>query len=241
MSLARQRLAAALVSVVAIGGALAAQPEAQSSAVLATVDATDNFAAGTTTGVAPTVRTTTVAVATITASDIDAAVAVTTALAVETSSIVSPTSIAVAPTAPPEVVAVLTARPIPPTGPPAAPAPEVPRPAWADSTRTTGAGYVATDVGCAGGTDAGSLDAFFADRVGPMIGSDYQHVYPLGGDRFLWLFQDAFIDHSGGATSSRRPDSPTTSPWCRRADASRCTTVGASSGPARSSWAPART
>jgi hypothetical protein len=46
---------------------------------------------------------------------------------------------------------------------------------------------------------AAELDAFFAGRVGPVVGWDYQHVYPLGGDRFLWLFQDAFIDHSGGA------------------------------------------
>ena len=32
-----------------------------------------------------------------------------------------------------------------------------------------------------------------------MIGHDYQHVYPLGGDRYLWLFQDTFIDHTGNA------------------------------------------
>ena len=31
-------------------------------------------------------------------------------------------------------------------------------------------------------------------RVGPVLGWDYQHVYPLGGDRYLWLFQDTFID-----------------------------------------------
>ncbi len=30
-----------------------------------------------------------------------------------------------------------------------------------------------------------------------MLGWDYQHVYPLGGDRYLWLFQDTFIDHTG--------------------------------------------
>jgi hypothetical protein len=34
-----------------------------------------------------------------------------------------------------------------------------------------------------------------------VLGWDYQHVYPLGPDRWLWLFQDAFIDHSGLATS----------------------------------------
>ena len=34
-----------------------------------------------------------------------------------------------------------------------------------------------------------------------MIGWDYQHVYPLGGNRYLWLFQDTFIDHSNTATT----------------------------------------
>jgi hypothetical protein len=34
-----------------------------------------------------------------------------------------------------------------------------------------------------------------------VLGWDYQHVYPLGGDRYLWLFQDTFIDHSGRATT----------------------------------------
>jgi hypothetical protein len=84
-------------------------------------------------------------------------------------------------------------------------APETPPAAvvspWADKTSITGAGYVATDVGCASGTSASSLDAFFRDRVGPAIGLDYQHVYPLGGKRFLWIFQDTFLDYSGMATS----------------------------------------
>jgi hypothetical protein len=56
-------------------------------------------------------------------------------------------------------------------------------------------------VGCATSTDAAGLAAFFRQRIGPVLGWDYQHVYPLGGDRWLWLFQDAFIDHSGRATS----------------------------------------
>ena len=34
-----------------------------------------------------------------------------------------------------------------------------------------------------------------------MLGWDYKHVYTLGPDRWLWLFQDAFIDHPGLATS----------------------------------------
>ena len=65
------------------------------------------------------------------------------------------------------------------------------------STRTTAGGYVGVDVGCAESTSYQSLDRFFAARVGPVLGWDYQHVYPLGGDRYLWLFQDAFIDHTG--------------------------------------------
>ena len=59
---------------------------------------------------------------------------------------------------------------------------------------------MATDLGCASGTSATALDAFFRERVGPVLGLDYQHVYDLGGDRRLWLFQDTFIDHAGNAT-----------------------------------------
>ena len=43
------------------------------------------------------------------------------------------------------------------------------------------------------------LDEFFRDRMGPVLGHDYQHVYPLGGDRYLWLFQDTFVDQPGVA------------------------------------------
>jgi hypothetical protein len=93
--------------------------------------------------------------------------------------------------------AVLVGRPIPdPITPPSV---AIPSP-WADVSRVTSAGYVATDVGCAAGTSAGALDAFFRERVGPVIGVDYQHVYALGGGRYLWLFQDTFVDYSGAAT-----------------------------------------
>jgi len=34
-----------------------------------------------------------------------------------------------------------------------------------------------------------------------VLGWDYQHVYPLGDDRYLWLFQDSFLDHSGTRTT----------------------------------------
>jgi hypothetical protein len=95
----------------------------------------------------------------------------------------------------------IVARPIPSEPPP--PPPEAPPPPWAGSTRST-AGYTTVDVGCASGRSAAALDAFFVARVGPVIGWDYQHVYPLGGDRYLWLFQDTFVDHSGTAGSLDR-------------------------------------
>ena len=84
---------------------------------------------------------------------------------------------------------------------PAAPPPPGPPPPWAGSVTTTAAGYVGTSVGCASGTSAAALDAFFAARLGPVMGHDYQHVYPLGGDRYLWLFQDTFLDYGGTATN----------------------------------------
>ena len=80
------------------------------------------------------------------------------------------------------------------------PPPPPPPPPWAASTRVTPAGHVATDVGCAASREAGALEGFFSRRVGPVLGWDYQHVYPLGANRWLWLFQDAFIDHAGQAT-----------------------------------------
>ncbi len=89
----------------------------------------------------------------------------------------------------------LPAEPDPNELPPSTLAP----PTWAASTRTTSGGYLGTDVGCARDVSARALDEFFAARVGPVLGWDYQHVYPLGGDRYLWLFQDAFVDQSGAA------------------------------------------
>jgi hypothetical protein len=86
-------------------------------------------------------------------------------------------------------------RPIPTPSPTtAAPAPPPP---WASSRRTTDAGYIATDVGCAASTSAADLDEYFRARRGPVLGHDYQHVYPLGGARYLWLFQDTFVDQPG--------------------------------------------
>jgi hypothetical protein len=71
------------------------------------------------------------------------------------------------------------------------------------STTTTiapGLTRVVTQLGCADGLDAASLDRFFAGRVGPVLGWDYPHVLPIGPDRWLWLFQDVFVDHAGAAT-----------------------------------------
>jgi hypothetical protein len=110
------------------------------------------------------------------------------------------------PIPPPQDVDVpsVVARPVPGPTPEDTP-PVVPPPPWAGTEWITPGGHVSTAVGCvpSGSTRPGAaeLDAFFAARVGPVIGWDYQHVYPLGGDRHLWLFQDAFIDHSGGAAT----------------------------------------
>ena len=100
------------------------------------------------------------------------------------------------PAAPPAPPADVGSRPVPPAQPVVPP----PGPATAYPTAISPAGYLATDVGCASGTSAAALDAFFRERVGPVLGHDYQHVYDLGGDRRLWLFQDTFIDHTGNAT-----------------------------------------
>jgi hypothetical protein len=74
-------------------------------------------------------------------------------------------------------------------------------PPWAASTRITEGGHVSVDVGCSDDGSLAALDWFFSARVGPVLGWDYQHVYPLGGDRYLWLFQDAFLDHTGVVTT----------------------------------------
>jgi hypothetical protein len=93
-------------------------------------------------------------------------------------------------------------RSVPPDPPANEPPPiTVAPPPWAASTHITAAGHVATDVGCAENTSAAELDLFLSTRVGPVLGWDYQHVYPLGGERYLWLFQDAFVDHSGTKTT----------------------------------------
>ena len=96
----------------------------------------------------------------------------------------------------------VVARPVPVEPPP--PPPSAPAPPWAMSRVTTPGGHLSTGVGCAADGSPAALDAFFAARVGPVLGWDYQHVYPLGGGRRLWLFQDTFIDQSGTATTLDR-------------------------------------
>ena len=91
-----------------------------------------------------------------------------------------------------------TVEPVDPDEPP--PSTLAPPP-WAGSVYVTDGGHISTDVGCAADTSLASLDRFFGDRVGPVLGWDYQHVYPLGGGRYLWLFQDTFVDHTGAADS----------------------------------------
>lgn len=96
----------------------------------------------------------------------------------------------------------IAARPIPEEPDEDEPPPStIAPPPWAASTYVTEGGHVSTDVGCAVNDGVQALDQFFAQRVGPVTGWDYQHVYPLGGDRYLWLFQDAFLDHTGTVNS----------------------------------------
>lgn len=101
---------------------------------------------------------------------------------------------------PPEVDSTaIVPRSIPPKQPGTPPTPPDEPPSWAASRRGTPGG-LATDVGCAANVNGDGLDSFFAGRVGPVLGWDYQHVVPLGGGRHLWLFQDTFVDHTGAAT-----------------------------------------
>jgi hypothetical protein len=91
----------------------------------------------------------------------------------------------------------VVARPIPDDSANTTPPSTIAPPPWAASTRTTPGGYLGTDVGCVTELTAPALDKFFADRIGPALGWDYQHVYAMGDNRYLWLFQDTFLDHSG--------------------------------------------
>ncbi len=58
---------------------------------------------------------------------------------------------------------------------------------------------VESSLGCADGLAAVDLDAFFAGRIGPLVGWDNPHVIELGPNRWLWLIQDSYLDHEGDA------------------------------------------
>jgi hypothetical protein len=57
-------------------------------------------------------------------------------------------------------------------------------------------GYVQSRVGCVSDLSASTLDLAFSSRVGPLIGWDNAHVYPLGEDRWLWLVHDSYLDYT---------------------------------------------
>ncbi|MCU1389753.1 MAG: hypothetical protein JWL72_3091 [Ilumatobacteraceae bacterium] len=84
--------------------------------------------------------------------------------------------------------------------PTASPSPDTaPKPAVAAAAYSHD--YIATDAGCATDLSADGLESFFSARVGPVIGHDSPRVIPLGGQRFLWLLQDTFIDYTGRAAT----------------------------------------
>jgi len=60
-------------------------------------------------------------------------------------------------------------------------------------------GRVTTKVGCLKDLSATTLEAAFRRRVGPLIGWDNPHIYPLGNGRRLWLVHDSYLDYQGGA------------------------------------------
>lgn len=85
-----------------------------------------------------------------------------------------------------------------------APEPELPAdplPAEIAASERADAGRLSTPLGCVESPSAASLDGFFARRVGPLVGADYQRVFALGDDRYLWTFQDAFVDFAGTAAT----------------------------------------
>jgi hypothetical protein len=66
---------------------------------------------------------------------------------------------------------------------------------------TAPAGYVVTDLGCARRTSPRSLRTMFVARLRPVLGLDNPHVIDLGGSRYLWLFNDTYVDYTDRATS----------------------------------------
>lgn len=189
---------APLLLVVVLAASVASPLDGSKSVVGPATTTTSSADASTTTAqittAAATPPTTSRSVPTTRTTPIDVSADTTSPTTVEI-----PPETTLAPVAPPPGPPQDVARTVP-SATPAAPPPAAPAPPWASSIKTTSAGYISTDVGCASGTGAGALDAFFAARVGPLMGADYQHVVPLGGNRYAWFFQDAFIDPSGAAT-----------------------------------------
>ena len=93
----------------------------------------------------------------------------------------------------------VAARPIPVAPVDVPPVNTLAPPPWAATRTVTAGGHVGTQVGCVSSLNSTELDLFFSKRVGPVLGWDYQHVTRLGGNRYLWLFQDTFIDQGGTA------------------------------------------
>jgi hypothetical protein len=58
---------------------------------------------------------------------------------------------------------------------------------------------VTTQVGCLRNLSAATLNREFGERIGPLFGWDNPHIYPLGGDRWLWLAHDSYVDYTGSA------------------------------------------
>jgi hypothetical protein len=63
------------------------------------------------------------------------------------------------------------------------------------------AGYVVTDLGCVRTGSARALHEMFASRIRPVLGLDNPHVIDLGGRRYLWLFNDTWVDFTNRAAS----------------------------------------
>jgi len=72
---------------------------------------------------------------------------------------------------------------------------------WDYFPSRTASGYVVTDLGCVKTDSARSLNKMIAGHMRPVLGLDNPHVIDLGGRRYLWLFNDAFVDYTNRATS----------------------------------------
>ncbi|MCU1393080.1 MAG: hypothetical protein JWM34_1508 [Ilumatobacteraceae bacterium] len=74
-------------------------------------------------------------------------------------------------------------------------------PATSRTSLSLADGLVGSNAGCLRDRTAAGLNDFFSQRIGPVLGFDSPRVLSLGGDRYLWLLQDAFVDYTGNATT----------------------------------------